>query len=191
MGHHHKFDPKKLYKLKDPKRLIRENPETIWKNFSLDNPTCLIDIGGGIGFCAIPFAKKMPRGTVWVCDISVDMLAELKNEIKKAGVTNVKPLLMAEVDVPLPDSLADGILMQNLHHELKHPQNSLKECKRLLKPNGKLAIIDWKKGKMAEGPPYESRVTESDIENDLSSAGFTDIEKFTGLPYHSFLIATI
>lgn len=190
MPHHHKFSPRMLERLRNPERMKRENPEIIWKNFALQNPECIIDIGAGIGFAAIPLAKKMPQGTVWACDINTEMLEELKKEIDKEGIPNVKPLLTGEIDVTLPDSIADGILMQNMHHELRYPDRSMKECRRLLKPGGKLAILDWKKEETPGGPPIEIRVTSEDMEKDVLNAGFTNITRFHNLPYHTFIVCT-
>jgi len=189
MTHGHKFNPDKLEKLRDPERLNRENPEIIWERLGLESPDCFIDIGAGIGFTAIPFARKMPAGIVWACDINLEMLAELKKELDKNGVTNVKMLLTAESRITLPDSIADSVLMLNLYHELENPGESLAECRRLLKPGGRLAIIDWKKEETPMGPKVEHRVSAESIEADLKKAGFADIRSFDDFPYHSFLTA--
>ncbi|MDH5542603.1 MAG: class I SAM-dependent methyltransferase [Nitrospinota bacterium] len=187
MGNEKKFNPKCLERLRNPERETRENIEVIWNRLALVNPDCVIDIGAGIGYAAIPFAKKMSHGTVWACDISTEMLAELDKEIKKENVSNVKPLLMGEVDVPLPDVIADAVLMQNLHHEFDDPIKNLLEVKRLLKSGGKAVIIDWKKEETPAGPPLEIRVTGEEIMEQLSEAGFGKIESFSDLPYHSFV----
>jgi ubiquinone/menaquinone biosynthesis C-methylase UbiE len=189
MARGHKFNPDKLEKLRDPDRLNRENPEIIWERLGLESPECFIDVGAGIGFTAIPFAGKMPAGIVWACDINLEMLAELKEELDKNDVTNVKMLLTAESRITLPDSIADSVLMLNLYHELENPGESLAECSRLLKPGGRLAIVDWKKEETPMGPKVEHRVSAESIEADLKKAGFADIRSFNDFPYHSFLTA--
>jgi ubiquinone/menaquinone biosynthesis C-methylase UbiE len=189
MSHEKKFDPKMLDKLKNPERLERENPEIIWKLLALENPDCIIDIGAGVGFTAIPFAKKLESGTVWACDISEEMLAELHKEIGINGPDlKVKPLLTGEVDVPLPASIADAVIMLNLHHEFDSAHKNMLEAKRLLKTGGKVAIIDWKKEETPAGPPLDIRVTFEEINKDLTAAGFTAIEQHTALPFHTFVV---
>jgi len=189
MNHEKKFDPKMFEKLKNPERLERENPEIIWGLLALESPDCIIDIGAGVGFTAIPFARKLKEGTVWACDISTEMLAELKKEIdSKEPDLRVKPLLSGEVDVPLPGLIADAVIMLNLHHEFDSAHKNMLEAKRLLKIGGKVAIIDWKKEETPAGPPLEIRVTAETIKKDLAEAGFIKIKEHTDLPYHTFIV---
>ena len=183
-----KFDPKKFEKLKKPERLERENPELIWEKFSLKSDSTFIDIGCGVGFAAIPFAMKMPDGVVYACDLSEEMLAMLKNELVDAGVKNVKTIKMDEVSVPLPDALADGALMQNLHHEFDNAVDNLKECSRLLKPGGMMVVVDWKVMETPGGPPLEIRVDVERIEQDMVDAGFDSVKSLEVFPYHSFVV---
>ncbi len=189
MAANKKFDPREFEKLKKPERLERENPEVIWENMGLKDDSTFIDIGCGVGFAAIPFAKKMPEGKVYACDISEEMLEMLKKEIDKAGVKNVTPVKMDEVSVPLPDAIADVVLMQNLHHELDNSVDNLKECRRLLKQGGLMAVIDWKPMETPGGPPLEIRVEAKRIEEDLMEAGFNFVKSLELLPYHSFIVA--
>ncbi len=184
-----KFNPKEVDKLRKPERLQRENPQTVWENIGLSNPSCLVDVGCGIGFASIPFARHIPAGTVYACDISQEMLDILKEEIGKAGVKNIKPVLVEEAKIPLADGIADAVLMQNIHHELHAEVEILKECRRLLKPGGKIAIVDWKKEPMDIGPPQEIRVSVKKIGSDLREAGFTQIQSLDLLAYHSFVLA--
>lgn len=184
-----KFNPKMFERLKNPERLDREDPEIIWENIGLEVDSTFIDIGCGVGFAAIPFAKKMPDGVVYACDISEEMLSMLKKELVDAGVKNVQTVKMDEVSVPLPDGVADGALMQNLHHELDSAIDSLKECGRLLKPGGVMAVMDWKPMETPGGPPLEIRVDSKKIENDLADAGFDSVTSLDVFPYHSFVTA--
>lgn len=64
----------------------------------------------------------------------------------------------------------------------------LEEARRLLKKDGKVMIIDWKKVEISEGPPLELRVTEVTIESQMRKSGFFNISKYAGLPYHHFLV---
>ena len=184
-----KFDPKSFEKLKKPERLDRENPELIWDNMGLKADSTFIDIGCGVGFAAIPFAKKMPEGFVYACDISEEMLEMLKKEIIEAGVKNVAPVKMDEARIPLPDAIADGVLMQNLHHELESAIDNLKECRRLMKKVGVMAVIDWKPMETPGGPPLEIRVEAGKIEEDFIAAGFGSVKSIDVFQYHNFIIA--
>jgi ubiquinone/menaquinone biosynthesis C-methylase UbiE len=118
------------------------------------------------------------------------MLEHLKGALAAQKVANVTPLRCEEVRVPLEDHLADVVFMANLHHELDHPQESLAECRRLLKPGGTLAIIDWKPEPTPTGPPVEVRIPPETVRGQLTVAGFHRIASHPILPDHYFLTAT-
>ena len=187
MSHGHKFDPKKKANLKDPERLAREDPELIWKTLALRRPQRFVDIGCGVGYAAIPFARKMPDGVVYACDISMEMLDALGGELETEKAGNIVPLHMEEVAVPLEDGLADCVYSQNIYHEFHRLDESLAEFMRLLKPGGLLAIIDWKPGDTPHGPPQEVRVSAEQIISDCAAAGYIDLTPHDVLPYHSFV----
>lgn len=188
MGVEKKFDPKKLAKLNDPRRLEYLNPEIIWEKVAIENPAVLIDIGAGTGFFALLFSKKMKKGKVYACDISDELLAWMNDNLPVESKGIVIPVKMEEISVPLPDGTADLVYMINLHHELEEPLRILEESHRLLKKGGKLMIIDWKKEETPEGPPLELRVMEETIRSQIRNCGFSDITSYADLPFHNFLI---
>lgn len=189
MGKGFKFDIKKLDKLKDPLRLESMNPEKLWEvvgpqtGAEHKDVEDVVDIGAGIGFYALPFAKHI-KGTVYACDISEEMLSHLEVAVEEAKLNNVKAVHSEEVNVPLSDGIADLVLMANLHHELDFPENSLKECLRLLRPGGRLAIMDWKPIETEKGPPVHIRIPEPEVIKQLSDAGYEKIEEHDIFPFH-------
>ena len=188
MSESRKFDPNKLAKLNDPKRLKILNPEVIWTKADLRDGEVVIDIGAGTGFFALPFSKKLKAGKVYACDTSDVMIEWMKNNLPVESQGIIIPLKMAESSVPLHDSIANLVYMINLHHELEDPVIILKESFRILRDGGKLIIIDWKKEETPEGPPLAIRVTDETIERQMLACGFTKIKKHAVLQYHNFLI---
>ena len=188
MSESRKFDPAKLAKLNDPKRLEILSPEVIWAKADLKNPEILVDIGAGTGFFALHFSKRLQAGKVYACDISEDMITWMENNLPMESRDVVMPVKMEKSLVPLPDGIADLVYMINLHHELEEPVMVIRETLRLLKDGGKLIIIDWKKEETPEGPPITIRVIEETIENQMRSSGFMNIRKHAVLPYHNFLV---
>jgi ubiquinone/menaquinone biosynthesis C-methylase UbiE len=183
-----KFDPGKLAKLNDPKRLEYLNPDVIWEQVALNDPGILIDIGAGTGFFALIFSRKLKEGKVYACDISDEMLVWMNDNLPADSKDVVIPVKMEENSIPLYDGIADLVYMINLHHELEEPLGILEESHRLLKKGGKLMIIDWKKEVTPEGPPLEIRVTEEMIESQMHTKGFSNINRYPVLRYHHFLI---
>ena len=182
-----KFDPRSIEKLNNPERFNRENPDVIWKELGLTDPRVLVDIGAGTGFFAVPFARKGPAITVHACELQGEMLAWLREHLPADLRGRVIPVKMEERSVPLPNGIADLVYMVNLHHELEDRGAIMAECIRLLKPGGTVMVADWKKGETPSGPPQEIRVTEDEIVEDMSRAGFKDIKRHPVLPYHNFV----
>lgn len=189
----HKFDVANLEKLRDPERARYLDPEAVWAVIGGGPPRILIEIGAGLGHFALAFARKMPEGLIFACDIQPEILDHLRGVLAKEGVSNVKPLLSEEVRVPLSDQIADVVFMANLHHELDDPDGSLDQCRRLLRPGGIVAVVDWKpeapqSGRPA-GPPVEVRISPDRVRAQLEAAGFQGMRSHDVMPYHYFLTA--
>lgn len=184
-----KFNPEKLQKLNNPARLKDIPPDTIWNKLNLTNPKVLIDIGSGTGLFSIEFNRFMNDGKIYACDISKTMIDWMKNNVC-ADNPGIEPVLMTENTVPLKDSMADLVFMITLHHELLDPIALLTESYRLLKPNGNIFIVDWKKIKTDRGPKMEIRYLPESISTQLESVGFQKINIYNNLQNH-FLITAI
>jgi len=115
----------------------------------------------------------------------IDWIKENVSPIYK----NILPVKMEESRVPLDDAIADLVYMITLHHELDDPEAMLLECRRLLRENGKLLIIDWKKEEMKEGPPLKIRCLPEDVRVQLEEAGFGNVSQYDFLTKHFCLTA--
>jgi ubiquinone/menaquinone biosynthesis C-methylase UbiE len=172
MSEHRKFDPAHLAKLNDPSRLMDIPVGEIWPLLGLSAPEVMVEIGAGTGFFSIPFSGLLrAEGRLYACDISDVMLEWIRIEVAPSH-PRIIPVKMDESSVPLDSSIADLVYMITLHHELEDPKAMLKECRRLLKREGKLLIIDWKKQAMDEGPPLRIRCTPDEVVSQLEDSGF-------------------
>ncbi|MEZ5069572.1 MAG: methyltransferase domain-containing protein [Bacteroidales bacterium] len=183
-----RFDPSKLERLNNPERLKAIPPDRIREMAGLTDPKTLIDLGAGTGFFSIPFAEAYPECTIHACDISDVMVGWMEEHLVPRYPT-IRPLKMEDSRIPLPDVCADFLFMINLHHELDRPDQTLAECRRLLKPGGKIAISDWKKVSTNQGPSLEIRVDVEDVEQQLLDAGFSGIRSHNDLPTNFIVVA--
>ncbi len=129
-------------------------PEEIWQSFfdpvailttlGLDaNCGNLLEFGCGYGTFTIP-ASKMIRGTVYAMDIEPEMVAITGEKSRKAGITNIG--LMQRDFVVNGSGLSDGSVDYVMLFNILHAEERmvlLREAKRVLSPNGKLAVIHW------------------------------------------------
>jgi len=183
----HKFDPKHLSKLEHPERHEREKASHIWPLLSPTPVTVLIDLGAGTGFFARSFAEYMETGIIWACDVSAEMVQHLTDNLPEGLGADVRPLLVGEHDVPLPDDTADAVFLGNVFHELEHPERTIAEAFRLLRPGGHLVVEDWLDEETPHGPPLEHRVSQATIVETLRQAGFEEVSAHRLLPQHHLI----
>ena len=181
------MDPARIERLRSPDRLEYFHPDRIWEVLQPAPDCTLIDIGAGVGFLTLPFAERFPQARAYGCDILEGMVGLLREDAAERGLGNIEALLMAPDAVDLPDDGADFIVMGQLHHELDAPAPLLAECKRLLKPGGIIAIIDWADAENGKSPPVGRRVPVARIRADLEAAGFGGIETHDVYAYHTFM----
>jgi ubiquinone/menaquinone biosynthesis C-methylase UbiE len=183
-----KFDPKKLHKLNNPQRLLDIPVEYIWSKIQRATPEVFVDIGAGTGFFSVPFLKYLKNGKIFACDTSAIMIEWMTANICPQ-YPDIVPLEMAESVVPLQEGIADLVYMINLHHELDKPQAILEESYRILKKNGTLFIVDWKKEEMSEGPPLHIRYSPQQVQAQLAKAAFENGQFFEDMPKHFLVVA--
>ena len=183
-----KFDPRHIHKLNDPERLKRIPPDVLWDLAGPPEPGVLVDVGAGTGFFAVPFAEKMGGGKIYACDTVDTMIASMQESLPEAFKDCIIPVKSEETRIPLPDAQADLVYMINLHHELEHPQALLMEARRLLRPGGRMLIVDWKPEQTPEGPPLSIRVPPEKVMEQMRTAGLFGVEQHDRLSWHYIVI---
>jgi ubiquinone/menaquinone biosynthesis C-methylase UbiE len=186
----HKFDPRKRSVLDDPKRFLFENPDAILSEVGVDSGQVVADIGCGTGFFTLPLAKLVGKqGKVYALDTHPTMIKELRKRTK--NLKQVKPIHSQENRFPLEDGSLDFALLVNMIHELENWRLFLKEVRRILKPEGKICVVDWKKKKMVMGPPLKIRLTKKRIREMLRQSGYGQIKSLSPLPFHNGFVGVI
>jgi len=172
------FDPKKKETLDNPERREILPPENILQKAELKIGDVAGDIGCGIGYFTIPMAKIVGSlGKVYAFDISIEMLETLRNRIEAENLQNVITLHSEQYSIPIPSETLDFALLSNVLHEVDDYLRFLNEIKRILKPAGKLTIIDWLDKDTGSGPPLHERLSEKFIRDLLSNTNF-EIEHY-------------
>jgi len=182
-----KFDTEKMEKLNNPERLNQIPPGFIWEKLGVSNPDTVVDLGAGTGFFSQRFARMPNVNKVYALDIANVMVDYMKENVVPLH-DKIEPLKMDESSIPLPDDTAGVLVMINLHHELHEPVKILQESARLLRPGGKLAIVDWKKKQTEHGPPVEKRCDTETIQRQLAGASFRSVKVYDEMPDHFLVV---
>ena len=101
----------------------------------------VVDLGTGTGRVLELFAEQARQ--LYGIDSSREMLAIARTSLEKHGVKQAE-LRQADVyALPLADSSADVVTVHQVLHFLDEPQKALFEARRILKPSGRLLIVDF------------------------------------------------
>lgn len=184
----HRFDPKNLARLDGPERRALLPPLATLRTIGLREGDTFLDIGAGIGYFSIPAIDLVgPQGRVIAADISPEMLAEL---MRRAGDRpNLTVLETAEGRLPLADGTADRVLMAFVLHEIPDAAAFLAEVRRVLKPGGHIAIIEWQKSETPMGPSVADRLGRDDTRRLLETARFAVTAEGVLNAAHYYMVA--
>lgn len=150
-------------------------PEKILGMLPVKKSDNFLDLGAGTGYFSIP-AAKLVEGQVFALDIEPKMLEMIESKVMKENITNVKTLKASIDDIPLSDHSIDFVIVSLVLHEIKHLlSSSLQEVKRVLKPNGYFACIEFEK---QENPTHNHpRISSSTMEQVITKTGLKVTEK--------------
>lgn len=167
-----KFDPRHKDRLLSEDRHTRLQPRALLRSLGLKPGDSLADIGCGPGFFTIPAAEIVgPEGLVVAADIQGEMLTAVRVRAAEQGLHNVRLVKTSESDVPLRAETFDVVLAAFMLHEVPRHATFLRKMALLLKPNGRLAVIEWQKHETEFGPPLEDRIAPDELIADAQAAG--------------------
>lgn len=101
----------------------------------------LVDLGTGTGRVLELFATQATN--MHGIDLSREMLAIARSMLERNGIRHAKLRQSDIFAVPLPDASADVVTIHQVLHFLDEPQKALLEARRIMKPDGKLVIVDF------------------------------------------------
>ncbi|TFH39573.1 MAG: class I SAM-dependent methyltransferase, partial [Bacteroidia bacterium] len=152
------FNPAHKELLESPNRYRILPPFKTLKYLCLKEDDIMIDIGCGTGYFTLPASQITgPSGKVIGVDISSEMLGELSKKIDGRS-TNIELVLSDNLSIPVKDHLGTFVLLANVLHEADDMNIMLREAFRILKPGGRIAIIEWEKKETPMGPPIHHRL---------------------------------
>lgn len=166
-----------------------ENPSKAIQLLDLKPGMVVADVGAGSGYYSTRIAQLVgPSGKVYANDIQPEMLALLKKQVRRQGLTNVEPVLGTEQDPKLPAGCCDVILMVDVYHELSHPQQVLQKLLASLKPAGRLVLLEYRKEDPYVPIRPEHKMSVKEVRIEVEGEGFQFDQVIEELPWQHILI---
>ncbi|WP_422924415.1 class I SAM-dependent methyltransferase [Singulisphaera sp. PoT] len=106
-----------------------------------DRPARILDVGCGTGVFAGRIRESLPQAQVWGIDLVSDMLTKGEERWRRhAG--NVQPVQGDSERLPFASGSFDIVTCANSFHHYPHQDRAVAEMHRVLRPGGRLMIID-------------------------------------------------
>ncbi len=199
--------PHKLFLLKGDKmeksgkhfhhgRSSREILDTsrVLSTIGLKEGDVFLDAGSGDGYMSLAASSIVgEKGKVYAVDIYEESMDILKKEIESKNIENITPII-ADISkkIPIKNETVDICYMANVLHgfvQNNDTEKVMSEVKRILKPEGTFAVIEFKKIENTPGPPMNVRIAPKLIKEIVEShyLNFKSVEEVGD--YHYAVIA--
>jgi SAM-dependent methyltransferase len=170
----------------DPARDVWQRPIEVLDALHLEPTTRVADLGAGTGYFSVQIAKRIPEGKLFAVDIEPDMLRYLQERAHREHLHGLVPILASAEAPNLPEPV-DVVLVVDTYHHIGNRVAYFAKLRGSLRPNGRLAIVDFKVD-APEGPPVEHRISPEKVIAELSAAGYSLTATHQFLPRQYFLV---
>lgn len=165
-------------------------PDEIIQNLNIQSGQNVCDIGSGGGYFAMRFSRIVGNtGKVYAVDVNEEFLDFVKAESTRQNIQNIKTVLARETDTMLPELACDLIFMRDVYHHISHRTEYFRLLGSRLKPEGRIAIIDYHTNGFFFNLIMHNHMTDRTvILEEMKNAGFNPLKEFDFLPRQNFII---
>lgn len=173
--------------LERPERISEEQPDRVVDAMQLKPTDVVADIGAGTGYFSIRIARKVPQGQVIGEDIQPEMIALMQENIAKAGLANIHPLLGTTEDPKLPAGAVDKVLLVDAYHEFDMPKEMMQGIVRGLKPDGQVVFVEYRGEDPAVPILPHHKMTVAQLSAEMAAVGLHLVRQYEELPWQHVL----
>ena len=167
----------------------KSKPDEVLKALELQRGQKVADIGDGGGYFTLRFAEIVGAdGRVFAVDVTQDFLDFIQNSAKEKGLSNVETVLAAKDGANLPEKSFDLIFIRNASHHLPERPEYFKKLKAALKPQGRIAVVEYRGSGFSFHGLFGHYVPKEKIIEEMEQAGFQLEKDLSFLPEQSFTI---
>ncbi len=168
------------------------NPRAVITELEIIPGMSVADFGCGTGYFTFPLAEKVKQtGRVYALDILTDKLEAIESQAKLLGLSN---LITKRVNLEvingskLEENSLDWVFLVNMLFQNKNKEVIIQEAMRVLKPGGKILIIEWDEKDASFGPDRTLRISRNKISELAQNSGLSMVKEIKISDFHFGII---
>lgn len=147
------------------------------------------DFGAGRGEYILPLARKVaPGGRVLAVDIQNGLLEKIAGDVKTTNLADIVDTIWGDIETRGGSKLADqsvtAVVLSNIMFQVDSAYGLALEAKRVLLPQGKVLVVEWKDSFGNLGPAPEKVISPEKCEKIMAEAGFRKENYFEAGDHH-------
>jgi len=169
------------------------DPEHNISQLGITEGARVADLGSGSGFYTVAAARRAGAdGRVYAVDIQQDLLTRVADEAKNERLSNVE-IIRGDLEHVGGSRVADAsvnvVIVANILFQLESKDAIAKEANRILRPGGRVLVVDWTDSFSGLGPPPEHIVAETTARRIFEGNGFIpDKDIDAGAHHYGFIM---
>ncbi len=168
------------------------DPQKNIEALGISEGSYVADLGAGSGFYSLAAAHMVGAGgKIYAVDVQQEVLTRLKNAAHAAHLANLE-IIHGDMErlggTRLKDQSVDIAFVCNALFQIDHKDDFMNEVKRILKPNGRVLLVDWMESFGGLGPQPEHVFSQIDATALCKKHGFILINSIHAGDHHYGLI---
>jgi ubiquinone/menaquinone biosynthesis C-methylase UbiE len=188
---HHPFDDVEQWTavFDDPARDAWQRPDDVVRALALRAGAWVADLGAGTGYFSRRLSEAVGReGVVFAVDTEPNLVAYIRSRAERERTPNVIPVLASPSNPRLPRASCDLVLIVDTYHHIDDRVAYFRDLRRVLRPGGRVAIVDWQKRAAPVGPEMEHKLDRTVVVDEMRRSGFRLVGEPALLLYQYLLI---
>jgi len=170
------------------------DPDSIIAQLGVEKDSVVADFGCGPGFFSVPFAKAVGEdGKVYALDVLPQALETVKSKMRNSAVSNIM-MIRANVEKEngsrLESALVDWVILKDILFQNKKKDIIIAEAARVLKPGGKVIVVEWKAEDSSVGPESKLRIPCDVLKKMFTDQNFYIEKDIVAGDFHYAFVAT-
>jgi len=152
------------------------------------------DFGCGSGYFSIPLAQIIGNeGILYSLDVLPQSLESVESRAKILGLTNIitkRVNLEKENGSKLESNSLDWVILKDMLFQNGGKNVIIKEAYRVLKPGGRMLVVEWNENDSSIGPEQKLRIKKDDLVNFIQTQKFSLEREINTGDFHYGLVVT-